>query len=273
MRHPRELVMLLLGASLLSGCGFLSAVHSDAAGNASKNNASGAPASHKLTASALPKAYPSYSMVVSTVGRLLAQSAQVPVYLPRLGPLFNHTSIDVLYSLKGGGYRLSLGGGPALPANSPKIGFGNAEYIYTVRGLPWSSSFQSRYLPLRPKPSAAQYGPLSLAPGITARSYPAASPPSSELQEQMLISWHEDGWPMNLYGIGISSQSVVSSARQIAQSLRGRHLPGTHGRATFAIGSDAPSIATYDLSGTRYVIETTGFRAAQWALGMMPIRP
>lgn len=287
MRHYRKWAVLVLGASLLSGCGLSLTAHNGTNSNASKNAASPSrsasrpeeqPAQpskspQKLTAATLPKAFPSYSLVVSTVGRLLAQSATVPVYLPQLGDEYNDTSIDVLYRLKDGRYRLSLGGGPPLPANSPKIGFGNAEYIYTVRGLPWSSSFQAQYLPLNPKPATVEHGPLILAPGIPARSYPAAHPPVPELQEKMLIAWREDGWSMNLYGTGIPSQEVLSSARQIARSLRGKHLPGTHGRATFAIGSDLPSIATYDLHGTRYVIETTSFRAAQLASEMMKVRP
>ena len=287
MRHYRELAIVALGASLLSGCGLSSSAPRETSSQATKNEASPSlttsrprrqrlhpsQSPQKVTASTLPKAFPRYSLVVSTVGRLLAQSAKVPVYLPQLGAAYNHTSINVLYGLKDGGYQLSLGGGPPLPANSPKIGFGNAEYIYTVIGLPWSSAFRAQYLPLNPKPATVEYGPVILAPGISARSYPAAYPPTPELQETMLIAWREDGWSLSLYGIGIPSQAVVGSARQVARSLRGKHLPGTHGRATFAIGSDLPSMATYDLYGTRYVIETTSFRAAQFASEMTPVRP
>lgn len=174
MVRYRKLGMVGLGVFMVSGCGLSSSAPHNTRASApmpvtSQERTTSGQTAHpsqslqsppKLTSSTLPQAFPSYSLVVSTVGRYLAETAQVPLYLPTLGRSYNHTSINVLYSLKGGGYRLTLGGGPPLPANSPKIGFGNAEYIYTVRGLPWSSVFQSRYLPVDPKPAVTESGPV-----------------------------------------------------------------------------------------------------------------
>ncbi len=79
-------------------------------------------------------------------------------------------------------------------------------------GIPWTPSFHARtlYLPLHPTPTTSQNGTVTLAPGITGRSYPAAQPAIPVLQSTMLITWREDGWTMNLYGVGLSSQDVVS---------------------------------------------------------------
>lgn len=227
-----------------------------------------------LTAASLPSAYPHYSLVLSTVGRLLAQSATVPVFLPNLGrhPYSGSVGdIDVQYTLKNG-YRLTLSGGAPLPANSPKISFGNAEFLYSVRGLPWSSTYVSQYMPLEPKPMTSQHGQVTLATGIIGTSYP--NPPSSAaaLQGPLLIVWHEDGWALSMDGT-VSSGIVVGGAKQMAQLLNGVALPGSHGQANFTVGSDDPSIASYDLNGTRYVIEALSWKAATLAAKMEQINP
>ena len=278
-QFTRSTPAIVLGVMILAGCGSVS--HAPRQGEPApgtvspqaRSRTNPKASSKPLTAAGLPHAFPRYSLVVGTVGRLLARSSTVPVYLPQLGRHPYPRWMDVRYALKNG-YQLTLGGGTALPANSPKISIGNAEFIYTIMGTPWTPSFHARtlYLPVHPTPTTSQNGTVTLAPGITGRSYPAAQPAIPVLQSTMLITWREDGWTMNLYGVGLSSQDVVSSARQVATSLRSAHLPGTHGRATFEMGSDAPSIATYEWRGTRYVIEAPGFRAVELAEKMCPIK-
>lgn len=71
---------------------------------------------------ALPAVFPSYATVRNTIGQRLALTADVPVYLPRhLATGFYHGDFDVLYSEKNQGYSVTIGAGPALPANSPKL--------------------------------------------------------------------------------------------------------------------------------------------------------
>lgn len=219
----------------------------------------------------LPQSFPRYHTVLATIGRLMAQKSSVPVLLPTRLIFPGQGPIEVKYHVHKG-YALALGFGPALPANSPRIQIGNAELIYTVIGQPWSRPYPTaqRYLPLHPK-----LGPSSqtvrLAPGMTARVSP--STPSSALPHTMLITWLEDGWTINFLGAGVPSTDIINGAKQVAKMLTGMNLPGSHGRATFDIGSDDPSIASFDLHGTRYVIEVTSWRATRYAARMRRILP
>lgn len=206
--------------------------------------------SGKSRASKLPQSFPRYSLVVSTVGRLLAQSSSVPVYLPTSYPYAHY--IDVQYALKNG-YRLTLNAGLALPANSPQIQGGYAEFLFSIRALPWSATYHANYVPLNPTPPAGPHGPIILAPGIVGTSYP--SPPPSSENQLVLITWQEDGWIFTVYGAGSAG---VGTAKQIAKLLQGAMLPGSHGKAIFTVGTHVPSIASYELNGVRYVIEGTG---------------
>lgn len=219
----------------------------------------------KPSASNLPQAFPRYSLVASTVGRLLAQSSSVPVYLPK-----SYTSphyIDVQYALKNG-YRLTLSGGPALPANSPKIQYGYAEFLFSVQALPWSATYHENYVPLNPTPPSSQHGPITLAPAIVGTSYP--SPPPTSDNQSVLITWQEDGWTFTVYGSGGVG---ASTAKQIVKSLQDATLPGSHGEAVFTVGTHVPSIASYELNGVRYVIEGNGEETVSLVEKMAKVQP
>ncbi|WP_146038961.1 hypothetical protein [Sulfobacillus sp. hq2] len=220
--------------------------------------------------SALPSALSNYAAVRNTVGKRLAQTADVPVYLPsHLLQGSYHGDLDVKYSEKNQGYSITIGAGPALPANSPKIEIGNAELLGTITAMPWYLPFHARQddMPLYPAPPHTQGLSIPLAPGITGIQYTG-----TELIPT-LITWHEDGWTMNFLGTGVSASIITGSAKSIAKSLVGAKLPGTHGRATFSIGSDAPSEASYDLHGTRYFIYANGFKAVTLAQQMTAVKP
>ncbi|MCY0879317.1 MAG: hypothetical protein OWU84_10295 [Firmicutes bacterium] len=219
----------------------------------------------KLSATKLPRSFPRYSLVVSTVGRLLAQLSHIPVYLPKSYPAMRY--LDVQYALKDG-YRLTLSAGPALPANSPKIQYGYAEFLFSVQGLPWSATYHENYVPLNPALPSRRHGIIRLAPGIVGTSYP--DPPPFSDNQPALIRWHEDGWTLTVYGGGSAS---VGTAKQLAKSLRGAKLPGTHGQAIFAVGTHVPSLVTYELKGVRYVIEGTSDEPVSLAEHMEKVQP
>lgn len=216
----------------------------------------------------LPSAFPSYAVVLKNVGQHLALTSDVPVYLPKHLPQGTyHGDLDVEYAEKNQGYSMTIGGGPALPANSSKIEIGNAELLGTFMGMPWYLPFHARQddMPLFPSPATPKGTTLRLASGITGTQYPGTE------EVPTLITWQEDGWTLNFMGEGVSPGIIAGSAKSIAQSLIGVKLPGTHGRATFSIGSDAPSEATYDLNGTRYFVYANGFRAVTLAQQMAPV--
>lgn len=214
----------------------------------------------------MPPAFESYRQVLAAVGPILARRSSVPVYLPQYHWDYSGT-LDVVFKIQNG-YQITVGGGPALPANSPKIDMGNAETFYTVMGLPWSNGYQNGYLPLEPAAPSSDRGTLALAQDVVAATYPAVHAGTQSSEGSMLVTWHQDGWTLNVTGSGVGQGIIVGEAQSLARSLMGQTLPGTHGRATFSIGSDAPSMASYDLKSTRYIIEAPGFRAVTLARAM-----
>lgn len=276
--------VLLIGA-MITGCGqagssrSVSAPSSGSSGvelpspsvssvQPSSNAVSGSasPTSAPTTrASNLPQSFPRYSLVAATVGRLLAQSSSVPVYLPK-SYTYTH-EIDVQYALKNG-YRLTLSGGPALPANSPKIQYGYAEFLFSVQALPWSATYHETYVPLNPTPPSSQHGSIALAPGIVGTSYP--SPPPTSDNQSVLITWQEDGWTFTVYGGG---NVGAGTAKQMVKALHDATLPGTQGEAVFAVGTHVPSIASYAINGVRYVIEGNGEETMSLVEKMAKVQP
>ncbi len=219
---------------------------------------------------ALPPFFTRYADVRNTVGRRLAHTSDVPVYLPQhilSGPY--HGPMDVRYNVQNGGFALTIGGGPRRPANSPHIHFGNADLFGTIKGMAWTPAFHARqrYMPFYPRTTSSGTT-QTLSSGVTATVY------SGQAQQGPVALWNQDGWTINVIGSPGTSQDVVrSQASSIASSLGSQKLPGIHGRATFAIGSGAPSEATYDVKGTRYFIYANGFKAVQLVRQMAIVKP
>lgn len=219
---------------------------------------------------ALPPSFSSYSDVRQTVGHRLAQTSDVPVYLPQdiLSGTY-HGPMDVRYSVHKGTYTITIGAGPALPANSSRINFGNAGLFGTIKGMAWTPAFHARqrYMPLYPTTSTSSTT-HKLGSGVTAIFYPGGASAGP------VITWHQDGWTFNIIGfVGTSPRLISHQASSISSSLGGVTLPGTHGRATFAFGSDSPSEATYDVNGTRYFIYANGFRVVALVRHMTIVQP
>ncbi len=219
---------------------------------------------------ALPPFFSSYNDVRETVGRRLAHTSDVPVYLPQniLSGTY-HGPMDVRYSVHHGTYTMTIGAGPALPANSSRIDFGNSGLLGTIEGMAWTPAFHARqrFMPFYPTTSATGT-PHIIGPGVTAIFYPGHASAGP------VVTWRQDGWTFNIIGfMGTSARGLSDQASSISSSLRGVTLPGTHGRATFALGSDSPSEATYDVNGTRYFIYANGFKAVRLVRQMAMVKP
>lgn len=219
---------------------------------------------------ALPSSFSSYTVVRNTIGHRLAKTSDVPVYLPQhiLSGTY-HGPVDARYGVQHGTYTLTVGGGPALPANSSRISFGSSSLLGTIKGMSWTPAFHARqrYMPLYPTTSSSGTT-HTLRSGIRSTSYPGHATTGP------VTTWHQAGWTFNVIApAGTSSQVVAQQASSISSTLRGAQLPGIHGRATFAIGLDDPSEATYDLHGTRYFVYANGFKAVQLVRQMAIVQP
>lgn len=218
----------------------------------------------------LPSFFSSYTDVRNTVGQRLAQTSDVPVYLPQHilsstypGPMNVRDSVQPM------AYTITIGAGPALPANSPHISFGNAGLFGIIKGMAWTVPFHARqrFMPFYPT-TFGSGTTKTLGSGVTATFYPGQTTAGP------IAMWKQDGWKFNIIGApGTSSRLIGQEASSISSSLRGVTLPGTHGRATFAFGSDDPSEATYDVQGTRYFVYANGFKAVQLVRQMTLVNP
>ncbi|AEJ39553.1 hypothetical protein TPY_1363 [Sulfobacillus acidophilus TPY] len=221
----------------------------------------------------LPEAFSSYRTVWDSVGQRLVLTSAVPVYLPAPTSWSDvRGDIDVTYQVNPnqiGGYRITLGTGPALPANSSAVNIGNAQLLASIVAMPWGIPFHARTeaMPLNPTPATPVGTPWTIAPGLTGTVYPGSGALPT------LVSWREDGWTFHVMGQGVGSEMVRGTAAGIARTLEGVSLPGIHGQATFAVGSDAPSEATYDLNGIRYFVYANGFRAVTVVRSMRAVPP
>lgn len=212
----------------------------------------------------LPSRYTGYSEVLASVGHYMANRSATPLYLPKNlngsvdGPL------EVMFHV-GNGYTLNLGEGSALPANSPSIAYGQHHFLGEIEGMPAAIPFHARdiVMPLYPNFPTVTPENVLLMPGIRATTY--------ETQSGNWLTWSEDGWTMNLIAMGESWGASLDAARQEALTLKGLSLPGHDGHASFALGTDKPSEASYIMGNSRYFIYDTHFNAVQLAHLMTPV--
>ena len=208
-----------------------------------------------------------YAALIHRIGPILSQRSMVPVYLPTYLGMGSGNDLNVLYQTQNG-YRVTFGGGPPLPPNSSRNpGFGNAELLGTIWGLPASSSIQClfhRYIPPDLPGPSLRVKTLTLTPTITGTLYQHA--PSGRYQ----ILWHQGEWLLeDNSNVGLGFSGFLRSAQQIAHSLGSIPLPGHDGMAIFAYGApDAPSEATYRLGRGRYFVYANGFRSVTWSRRM-----
>ncbi len=212
-----------------------------------------------------------YGTARQELGQRLS-GAPIPVYLPlTVGKGMVLGSIDASFRVTAKGYTVTMGYGPktALPLNSPKAQFGNAELLMIVRGAAPGGSLQlSRWIPLpsqAPIPGAAQ-GSVDLGHGIVGTTFIGGG-------GQEAVTWHEGGWtfwvgPWQTADWG----NPLKLAAQQASKYAHTRFPGKDGVALFAGGQDAPSEAVFSVGGNRYVVESLGYRAPELAAVMAPAR-
>jgi hypothetical protein len=200
--------------------------------------------------------------------------APIPVYLPRsVGQGAAQASIDANYQVTRTGYSVTFGYGPkaALPFNSPKAQFGNAELLMTVLGTgPMGHLDLSQWIPLpglAPIPGAAQ-GEVELGHGILGTTFVGGAGHSATAA----VTWQEGGWTFWV-GPWLTAEwgSPVKVAAQQATAYLHAKLPGRDGVAVFAAGQDAPSEAVFSVGGNRYAVLALGYRAVRYALAMAPV--
>lgn len=219
-----------------------------------------------------------YRAVFSSIGPKIQSITQMPVLLPATIPGNGRvagSSIDVQYSGGAKGYVLTLSYGPKLPPNSPKIQWGNAEFLMTVRGARTLRGLDLQNFgpitALSPAMRGAAQGEILLTkPDLVATHFVAGAGNSAMGSMQ----WQQSGWTVVIPPT-LESGHPVQLAQSIAQSSAALHLhpPAQGGTLAFAIGSDEPSIAVFRQGGWWYSLQANGWRAAAFAAHMVHVEP
>lgn len=210
-----------------------------------------------------------YRDILATVSPVLTAGSSVPVLLPvSLPPLpfgsGSSTDVNAQYQIRNG-YRLTLSYGPALPVNSPKIQFGNAEFLATIMGMPAATPLNSSsYLPLQATvPNAAQ-GLVDLGQGVAGTNFVG----NIGGQSMKSVTWQQRGWTFGVLPAD-PNWGVDKAAAGMVKRLQSVRLPATHGQMVFSFGTDAPAEAVFQVGSDRYVLETMGWDRLLALVGAM----
>jgi len=222
----------------------------------------------------LPRSFDGYADVYDAIDPWLQVRSPIPVLLPQPDSALGYPepirgTLDVIAHATDTGYALCIGGGPALPLNSPKISIGSAEQIVNVLGIDPTAPIPQDW---RPPISFAIPGVapqrVMLGPGIDGLYY--AKKAGARTEES--LTWRQ-------YGItwGIPAQcecSVVPTARKqlvptITRSDSYLQGLGVHGTGAFCVGSDNFSkLCVKTPVGFRYVLCASSWRVPQIAGSM-----
>ncbi|MCL6444683.1 MAG: hypothetical protein K6T83_14725 [Alicyclobacillus sp.] len=228
-----------------------------------------------FSAPPLPANFPSYAVVVQSLGNLLSTRSPVPVLFPQavkgssadeLNPP-RGSYLDIQYQINDGsvpdGYLLTVSIGPKAPANSPRLDPEHADLLYSTAGVP-----AGQPLPQSLRWSAQVSIPgghamrVNLGDGIIGTVWTG----QYDGAKAQSVMWKQDGLTWIIPPSTWSSADPVSDARrEVMQLAHMSFVSGATGYGMFGYGSDAPSEVVLHTYGATYALYATGWRAAQFA--------